>query len=193
MLDLQQLKSNRGRSGGEVEVYRFDSDGSALRTMIPRAENRSYERRTVRGHKDRILSVSFSADGRWFSTTSADRTVRIWNTESGQLHRQLVGHPGSVRQAVFSPDGKYIATRSSDLVVRVFLVDNGYELVKLRGHRGRINWLTFSADSQRLLTASEDGTSRLWHVDPLPAAMQQRPRRLTDDESVRYGIPHQAE
>jgi WD40 repeat protein len=32
-------------------------------------------------HEGAVFGVGFSADGRWFGTTGADRKIRIWNIE----------------------------------------------------------------------------------------------------------------
>src|SRR5579871_5420759 len=40
--------------------------------------------REMKGHSSRVLSVSFSPDGRYLLSASQDRSIRLWNTGSGE-------------------------------------------------------------------------------------------------------------
>lgn len=59
---------------------------------------------TLKGHTQKVENGAFTLDGRILATTSRDKTVRLWDTQTGALLRTLEGYgTGSV---VFSPDGK---------------------------------------------------------------------------------------
>ena len=38
-----------------------------------------------------------------------DKTIKIWDAESGKLLRTLSGHTGRIESLAFSPDGKMLA------------------------------------------------------------------------------------
>ena len=61
-------------------------------------ENWSPCLQTLEGHTDSVRSVAFSHDGRRLASCSHDRTVRIWDAETGALQRTLDGHTDLVWQ-----------------------------------------------------------------------------------------------
>ena len=63
--------------------------------------------------------ADFSPDGQRLATCSADRTVRIWNVETGALQQRLKGHTGSVYSVAFSHDSRRLAAGSSDQTIRI--------------------------------------------------------------------------
>jgi WD40 repeat protein len=94
-------------------------------------------------------------------TGSADKTVRVWDTQTGAQLSVLATYPGPVRSIAFGPDGKYLAA-SDDRVVHVLEWATGNERTAMRGHTGAVHAVSFSPDGKRLATASWDNTVRLW-------------------------------
>ena len=62
-------------------------------------------RHTLRGHKDVIFRIAWSPDGWMLASLSADKTIRLWDVETGELCRTLTGHTQSVLSVAWSPDG----------------------------------------------------------------------------------------
>ena len=61
----------------------------------------------IRGHTDCVYRAVFSPDGKRFATASKDKTVRIWDTESGTEIRRFTGKD-AIDFVTFCPDGKQI-------------------------------------------------------------------------------------
>ncbi len=40
---------------------------------------------SLKGHTDRVISVSFSPDGKRIVSGSADRTIKVWDADTGKL------------------------------------------------------------------------------------------------------------
>jgi hypothetical protein len=64
-------------------------------------------------HRDRVVSIRFSRDGKRVVTASWDRTARVWDATTGKELFVLGGHECSLLSAAFSPDGKKILTLGS--------------------------------------------------------------------------------
>src|ERR1044071_1927312 len=56
------------------------------------------------GHSDDINSVEYSPDGKYVLTGSSDKTVKLWEVETGREVRQLVGHTAGIWSVAFSSD-----------------------------------------------------------------------------------------
>ncbi|KAI0787260.1 WD40-repeat-containing domain protein [Fomes fomentarius] len=73
----------------------------------------------LHGHKGRINVFSFSPDGRFVATASADYTVRLWRTSDGTCVETYTEHEAPVTHVVFSGNGDVLASGAEDGTVRV--------------------------------------------------------------------------
>ena len=64
-----------------------------------------------RGHSNFISSLSLSRDGRFILSGSEDRTLRIWNRETGQCIRTIDSATG-ISSVCISPSGKFALSGS---------------------------------------------------------------------------------
>ncbi|KAF7508093.1 hypothetical protein GJ744_009675 [Endocarpon pusillum] len=150
----------------------FSSLGPSWITTGPATdENWSQCLQTLEGHSGPIYSVTFSADSRRLASASSDRTVRLWDSETGALQQTLEGHSKSVNSVAFSADGRRLASASYDSTVRLWDSETGALQQTLEGHSKSVNSVAFSADGRRLASASDDSTVRLW--DSETGALQQ--------------------
>jgi WD40 repeat protein len=107
----------------------------------------------------------FSLDGKRLASGSTDKTVRLWDAETGAALQTLEGHGDAVFAVSFSPDGKRLASGSADKTVRLWDAETGAVLQTLEGHGDLVRAVSFSPDGKRLASSSEDKTVRIWDAE----------------------------
>ncbi len=144
------------------------ANGSAR--LIPRVE--------AVGHTGLIKGVAYTPDGRYIVTASEDKTVRIWERETGRLVKVIrgqigPGHEGMLYALAISPDGKYIAVGgygvgvygkngSGKDYIFIYTLPDGKLVKRLVGHSNVIYALAFSPDGKYLASGSHDNTVIIW-------------------------------
>ena len=143
---------------------------------------------TLEGHTDKVRSASFSPDGSRIVSSSDDRTVRVWNANSGM--RRFGAHMADRASANRGCFGGVLCPRitrvSTECALRFawgrvlwdrrmavgdqqlfwFLcVVTGQPLATLEGHTEWVTSASFSPDGSRIVSSSFDLTVRVWNAN----------------------------
>jgi hypothetical protein len=94
-----------------------------LRTWNPKGEGKQVK--NAGGHGDDIFKIVFNPKQPMLATSSADKSVRLWNSESLAPGKALTGLNDFVFAVAFSADGEYVAGGSYDGGVVVWKVADG--------------------------------------------------------------------
>ena len=81
--------------------------------------------------------MALSGDGRLAVSASSDKTLKVWEVESGRELRTLEGHTDWVYGVALSGDGRRAVSASWDKTLKVWEVESGRELRTLEGHTTR--------------------------------------------------------
>jgi WD40 repeat protein/uncharacterized protein YraI len=122
--------------------------------------------KTLQGHIEQAFSVAFSPDGALLASGggSADRTVRLWDTHTGESVRVIDAHQHLVWHIAFSPDGKTMATASEDGTLRLWEVATGKQLAVLDELDVAVFGAAFTPDGKTLASVDNYKAVKLWDV-----------------------------
>ena len=120
-----------------------------------------------------VNSVAFSPDGKYALSGSGDKTLKLWEVETGREIRSFQGHANSVNSVAFSPDGKYALSGSKHWremkTLKLWEVETGREIHSFQGYKYSVNSVAFSPDgkyalSGGALSALDHRTVNLWEI-----------------------------
>ena len=113
---------------GHVDEIRYSPDSTRL-AVISSIGTWLYDTATYQQigffpvHAGSVDSVVFSPDGRTLASGSWNRTVDLWDVQTGERKQEYMWYRSSGRGMAFSPDGRTIASASADGTVLVWKVD----------------------------------------------------------------------
>jgi WD40 repeat protein len=116
------------------------------------------------GHRDAVLSLTFTPDGRAFASGARDKEIRFWDVGITNRSRQVcTEHKGPVAGLAISSDGKTMVSGCSANTIKFWELERLDQSLGGRSwHRSAIRTLAFSPDGQRVASGSEDHTIKLW-------------------------------
>ena len=131
------------------------------------------------GHSAKIHKVLFTPDGQQIISVSEDKTIRVWNAETGAMIRKFEsqigeGPEGMLYAAALSPDGKLLAVAGYQVAIQsenyIVIIDleKGKQVSTATGHTDVINSLSFSGSGKYLASGSADQMVKIWKVEPVP-------------------------
>jgi hypothetical protein len=150
------VASSAPAASGEVRLYFIPSSGIAS----------GKPEFTVAAHKDTILDLAWSPDGKILATGGYDRLIKLLDAKTGQELRTLRDHSDAVYGLAFNPDGRLLASAAADRAVKVWEVTTGKRLYTLGEATDWVYGVAWSPDGRQLAAAGVDKSIRVWEVSP---------------------------
>jgi len=156
-----------------------------------------FDARLLSGHRDMVLCLDRSPDGRWLVTGSKDRTARVWVPGGPSGWRCVAiceGHAEAVGAVVFAKkmepgQGRFLVTASQDRTVKMWDLssineeeledDEDFEPIKPRSlatlpiAEKDINALDLAPNDRFLVSGSQDKLVKIFEVDYAAGATPQ--------------------
>jgi WD40 repeat protein len=128
------------------------------------------------GHSAKIHNILFTPDGQRIISISEDKTIRMWNPETGEMIKKFESQIGDGPEGMFycsaiSPDGKLLAvagypvSSESENYIVVIDLEKNTQVATAVGHTNVINTLSFSGSGNFLASGGDDNTVKIWKVD----------------------------
>ncbi|KAJ3272983.1 Pre-mRNA-processing factor 17 [Terramyces sp. JEL0728] len=114
------------------------------------------------GHKSIVTDVHFTREDTHIVSCSFDRTVKVWNSQTATIDKNLVGHIDAVTTCDVSSDGRYIASGSLDNSIRFWDFNTGECITVIKKHSRWIKKVRFSPDCRYLASAGMDRRVFIW-------------------------------
>jgi WD40 repeat protein len=142
----------------------IDRSRRGAKPSTPQGELPGLRARTLVGHDDVVRSVAVLPDGLRALSGSGDRTVRLWDLQTGtELHR-LEGHMGMVWSVTVLPGGRRALSGSGDGTMRLWDLQTGSALRRYECQRPMARSVAVLPDGRRVLSGYLDGTMSLWDL-----------------------------
>ncbi|MDE0400684.1 MAG: trypsin-like peptidase domain-containing protein [Candidatus Poribacteria bacterium] len=114
-------------------------------------------------HNASVYTAKFSPDGSTFATGSADKLIRLWDTNTARHNLTFTGHKDSVSDIDFSPDGTTLVSASPDGTILLWDTIGARTRIEISEHTGGIKALAYTEDNRiRACGTGLDGKLRLW-------------------------------
>ncbi|KAF9960578.1 hypothetical protein BGZ65_012090 [Modicella reniformis] len=120
---------------------------------------------TSKGHDNWVLNVIHSPKGDLIASRSWDKTVQLWDFETGTCRHNLSGHRSTVNWVACSPQGDQIASAGDDNTVRLWNVETGECRHVFTDHTHAVQMVVYSPKNKQVASCSDDTTVRLWDVE----------------------------
>ncbi len=111
-----------------------------------------------------IKTIAISPNLPLVATGSEDRTIRLWNIDTGAEIKSLTGHQKSVESIAFHPHQSgllFSGDRSGQ--IKLWQVDPAAELISIDSQQAKVNCIAISPDGKLITSGGSDKTIKIWY------------------------------
>lgn len=152
---------------GKVTALKFSPDGAILYAGVsrPGIAGQIYAWSVPdwqpvarwQAHADTIFAIDLSPEGGFLASVSGDRSLAIWETDTGAERIRIEAHSTQIMDLSFSSDGSRLATAGADHQLRVWDWIKGDPLFQLGRHKHGLFTVHWCQDGQTIVAGDERG------------------------------------
>jgi WD40 repeat protein len=116
------------------------------------------------GHTKRVNSLTFSSDGTLLGSGSSDKTLKLWDVQTGGVVKTFHGHTGIILSVSISSNWTVIASGSIDKTIRLWDIQTG-ECHHTINQEQYMRHVCFSPTNPQHLISTSDGVVQQWDID----------------------------
>ena len=142
------------------------------------------------GHALNCLCLAGSSDGKMLATGGADKTLKLWGLEFGDLRRSVLAHEDAVTCVAWVRGTHYALTGSKDGAIKQWDCDRQdapFVQSFKKGHAAEVWGLCVSFDGSRVFTGGADRSLRCWARTDEPVFAAEEQDALLDATLDRLG------
>ncbi|CAO3676435.1 unnamed protein product [Umbelopsis vinacea] len=125
-------------------------------------------RKALTGHNHFVEDVVISSDGQFALSASWDKTLRLWDLNTGTTTRRFVGHTNDVLSVSFSSDNRQIVSGSRDKSIKLWntLGECKYNIASEGGHTEWVSCVRFSPNPANpvIVSGGWDKVVKVWEL-----------------------------
>lgn len=144
--DLDRLTMAYGTRDGGISLSKIDNPSSPVLKLL--------------GHRGPIASLDFHKTQTHLLSVGLDRSMRLWDTQSGACLWSFTEDREGVNASIFAGNGFASCGKSS--VIHVWEGASDSHPRSFRGHTGEV--FSIAGFANRLMSASADRTIRVWDL-----------------------------
>jgi WD40 repeat protein len=119
----------------------------------------------VKEHEHPARAVAISPDSSWLISGSIGKTIKRWNTITGECLHIYMGHEDWVYAVAISPDGSWFVSASHDKTLKRWDTKTGKCLHTYTGHEDWVYAVAISPKGNWIISASQDKTIKRWDTE----------------------------
>lgn len=136
-----------------------------------------YPKRILHGHNHFVSDVVVSSDGQFALSSSWDKTLRLWDLNTGLTTRRFVGHTSDVLSVSFSADNRQIVSGSRDRTIKLWNTLGECKFnIQEDGHSEWVSCVRFSPNPMNPVIVSA-GWDKVVKVSLFFSSFSSRPRQ----------------
>ncbi|KAG0020813.1 cross-pathway control WD-repeat protein cpc2 [Podila clonocystis] len=124
-------------------------------------------KKSLRGHNSAVQDVVISSDGQFALSASWDKTLRLWDLNTGNTTRRFVGHTNDVLSVSFSADNRQIVSGSRDKTIKLWNTLGECKFnIQEDGHTEWVSCVRFSPNPANpvIVSGGWDKVVKVWEL-----------------------------